>query len=163
MADSKRVLGELSRGPWEVPAGMIRIAVNSPDDSIRQAWSRWVYEGSDVYLGTDVAAAPVTPSAAEGAGMVRIEGGTLRVERPKISPLCGRAVEIEPFLLDECEVSVGQYRAFLRAHPEVASPPAWELPEAAAMGDDLPASGMTWEAPAAYASWAGKRLPTHAE
>lgn len=96
------------------------------------------------------------------AGMVLLPGGELRLpaEAPP-SGLAGQSVTVAPFWLDRCEVTCGQYRAFLTAtgHPE---PPLWQQLR---IGDHdrLPVVLVRWSDAVAYAEWAGKRLPTYAE
>ncbi len=84
--------------------------------------------------------------------------------------------EIPSFYLDEHEVSVGQYLAFVRASTGYASASSWpegSSPDSsrrqalerdlAAASADLPVSDLSWEEAAAYARWVGKRLPSLVE
>ena len=102
------------------------------------------------------------PEADPGTeGMILIPGGTFirggpggdNDEQP------AREVSVETFFMDAHEVTVGQYRIFLAAtgYP----PPAFWHPDLDRSDD--PVVGVTWFDAAAYASWAGKRLPTEAE
>jgi serine/threonine protein kinase/formylglycine-generating enzyme required for sulfatase activity len=96
------------------------------------------------------------------AGMRFIPGGELHLpaDGPP-SALAGRVVVVPPFLLDECEVTVAEYRAFLAA-TGTEPPPLWDRirsPE----HDRLPVVGVPWTDAVAYAEWAGKRLPSYAE
>ena len=102
-------------------------------------------------------------------GMARIPGGTFRMgsdaeDLRRQFPNAGRGllsmlmaetpaheVTVRPFLLDRCEVTNARFRRFRREH---------EFPAGAA---HLPAASITWHDAAAYAAWAGKRLPTEAE
>ncbi len=83
---------------------------------------------------------------------------------------------IADYYLDAREVSVGQLAAFLEAPQGYADPAHWPVGAApseerraalaaalAARAADLPATGVRWEEAAAYAHWAGKRLPTWVE
>jgi formylglycine-generating enzyme required for sulfatase activity len=83
-----------------------------------------------------------------------------------------RRVSLEPFALDRREVTNRQYAAFVDAQPATARrellPRGWTL-----AGDgqarylegrgDHPVVYVDWDQAAAYATWAGKRLPTEDE
>jgi formylglycine-generating enzyme required for sulfatase activity len=64
--------------------------------------------------------------------------------------------------MDQFEVTVARYAAFLKATGNVNPPEEWETidPEKNA---DLPVVGVDWQDAASYCRWAGKRLPTEAE
>lgn len=92
--------------------------------------------------------------------MVLIPGATFITPGPAALGFGERAVTVSPFYMDRTEVSNAQYREFVTAtrHPE---PYYWRLgfkPDATQ--DDLPVVGVSWQDAAAYAAWAGKRLPT---
>ena len=94
------------------------------------------------------------------AGMIRIDGGPFVFGTGEAQTLYyrRRSEELDPFLIDEREVSNGEYRAYLRdaGRPE---PEFWQDVKHAKW-DELPVVGVTWEDARAYAEWAGKRLPT---
>ena len=84
--------------------------------------------------------------------------------------------DLRDFYLDEREVSVGQYTAFLEAPNGYAHSDHW--PEGARFDEqrrrallnelrtrdaDEPVTGVSWDEAAAYAHWVGKRLPTWVE
>lgn len=83
---------------------------------------------------------------------------------------------IEDYYLDEREVSVRQYLAFVRDPAGYADASRWpgdhrpdaarraELVERLSAADgDEPVTGVSWAEAAAYAAWVGKRLPTWVE
>ena len=98
------------------------------------------------------------------ARMVRIDAATLRLQdEHSPCPHNGQAMPVATFWMDEAEVSVAEYRAFLRAtgHPRHAF---WQwLGEPPTQYEDYPVPYASWLDARAYAEWAGKRLPTHAE
>jgi formylglycine-generating enzyme required for sulfatase activity len=81
-------------------------------------------------------------------------------------------VAVPDFYLDETEVTVEQYRGFLRASDGYAAVGNWHgaappaerrlelLERLASVDGELPVTGVTLEEARAYATWVGKRLPT---
>ncbi len=69
---------------------------------------------------------------------------------------------VAAFRIDRTEVTNGQYRAFVRATGRDEWPGAFEPGEGDAW-DRLPVVGVSVTDAAAYAEWAGKRLPTEWE
>jgi serine/threonine protein kinase len=95
---------------------------------------------------------------------------------PKSWQVSYPAGAIVDFYLDEHEVTCGQYVEFLSAadgwsevrHWPSPSAPSSEraaalLQELRMRSPDLPVVGVSWEEAAAYAAWAGKRLPSLVE
>jgi hypothetical protein len=85
------------------------------------------------------------------------------------------AGEIGDYYLDEREVSAAQYLDFVRDPGGYASPAHWSggRPDAARRAEleatlgeldgERPVANVTWHEAAAYARWAGKRLPSWVE
>ena len=79
------------------------------------------------------------------------------------------------FYLDENEVTVAQYLAFVEAPDGYPVAEHWSVTTPAearrrgladrleSVPGDLPVTGIDWHEATAYARWAGKRLPTHLE
>ena len=94
-------------------------------------------------------------------GMARIDGGmflmgsnAVREESPEFEAV------VKPFYIDRTPVTVAQYREYMEA-TGAAKPKFWDDPHF--NGDDQPVVGVSWHEAHAYATWAGKRLPTEAQ
>jgi formylglycine-generating enzyme required for sulfatase activity len=110
---------------------------------------------------------PPTDVAAKGlpGEMILIPGGDFEMGSDGDGDHApGHAVAIEPFYLDGFEVTNAEYHAFCldtgRGLPEF-----WGMDEFRSGPEhpDHPVVGVSWYDAAAYAEWAGKRLPTEAE
>jgi len=67
-------------------------------------------------------------------------------------------VYLDGFWMDKTEVTVARYRRFCQATGrQMPGAPPW------GWQDNHPVVNVTWHDAAAYAAWAGKRLPTEAE
>jgi len=113
------------------------------------------------------AAAPVEPSQepVSGAEEVLIPAGDLRMGSEvsnETQPI--HEVSIDAFYLETHEVTNAQYFAFCQATGR-GLPAFWDKREfrSGPSFPDHPVVGVSWYAAAAYAKWAGKRLPTEAE
>ena len=98
----------------------------------------------------------------DGAEMVWIAGGTFEMgsndgeadEKPV------HTVTVDGFYMDIHEVTVGQYKRFIK---ETGRPDLPDYVSKYAPTDQHPVAGVTWRDAMAYAEWSGKRLPTEAE
>lgn len=97
------------------------------------------------------------------AGMILVPAGSFimgsdefDVEAPR------RTVELPAFWIDRYPVTCADYRAFVRATAHRA-PPDWPGGEPPDGRLDHPVERVTWPDAVAYATWAGKRLPSEAE
>jgi formylglycine-generating enzyme required for sulfatase activity len=102
---------------------------------------------------------PVT-TGKDGAPSVLIPAGTFTLGDDEQSPL--REVRLDAFYLDQYEVTVARYAAFLQATGGVSLPDEWDAVDVPTHAQ-LPVVGVGWQEAAAYCRWAGRRLPTEAE
>ncbi|NQT52771.1 SUMF1/EgtB/PvdO family nonheme iron enzyme [bacterium] len=100
--------------------------------------------------------------------------GTSKAEAKRLAKLYGvhptlflteapqREVKLKAFLIDRCPVTHAQYKKFMDASGH-RPPFNWGGRSLPAGKADHPVTGLVWHAAAAYAEWAGLRLPTEAE
>ncbi len=104
---------------------------------------------------------PVYPIADPTAGMVLVPEGILHLEADgPPSGLAGTPTRVPAFYLDRCEVSVGEYRQYLRSTGRSAP---YGFDQLGPEMDRRPVAFVTSDQALAYAEWAGKRLPSLAE
>lgn len=98
-----------------------------------------------------------------GADMVLIPAGEFEMGShdgaPDEQPV--HTVRLSGFYIDKYEVTVGQYRQFVRATG--AAFPDWAEVTRYAETDRHPIVNVSWYDAMAYAKWAGKTLPTEAQ
>ena len=82
--------------------------------------------------------------------MVRIEGGTYTMGESR------RQVTVASFLVDETEVTVGQYAVCVKGG-------GCRPPQQAGTNMDHPVTEVSWDEAVAYCEWAKARLPTEEE
>jgi len=74
---------------------------------------------------------------------------------------------IEPFWMDATEVTVGQFKKFLKLSgykdEDPDNPIDWNDVVKHSPGDEYPMIYVNWRDATAYAKWSGKRLPTEEE
>jgi formylglycine-generating enzyme required for sulfatase activity/serine/threonine protein kinase len=103
---------------------------------------------------------PVPPN-----GMAYIPGGDFimgRDDGKEVSEKPAHKVTVEPFFMDVYETTNEEYAEFVKATGR-KPPQNWKggnYPDGQAK---FPVVGVNWEDAAAYADWAGKRLPTEEE
>jgi len=111
-----------------------------------------------------VVEAPVTPKPVTGTSgstgeMILIPAGEFAMGSNDFDdekPI--HTVYLNAYYIDKYEVTVGQFRKFCNATGKsMPDQPSWN------QGDNYPVVNVTWVEASAYASWAGKRLPSEAE
>ena len=148
-----------------------------------------VTAGTGVLLHAGTSARRDHSSPTPPAGMVFVPGGATRIGSsegtPDEEPVFRASVK--PFFMDVAPVTVAQFRSFVEATGHITSAEqmgdaavldaatgAWQLaagaswqhplgPAGPAAPDDHPVTQVSWHDAAAYAEWAGKRLPTEIE
>ena len=103
----------------------------------------------------------------DGAKMVLIPEGSFQMGDALKEPeefmapsLPTHKVSLNAFYMDIYEVTLGQYKRFLKA---TEHPPLPDWVEKITPDDNYPVIGVSWFDAQAYAEWTGKRLPSEAE
>lgn len=95
--------------------------------------------------------------------MIRVEGGRYNLAYGNSQlPWHKNEIEVQPFLIDRCEVTNREYKQFVDA-TGAAPPIAWRYASNLSEIDDKPVVGLRVDEAMAYARWVGKRLPTALE
>ncbi len=105
--------------------------------------------------------APLIENERDGSVLVLIPGGTFEMgpaQHGDRSP--AHAVRLPAFYLCLCLVSRRQFRVWLQAAGGSVAAGEYGV---TAGEEEFPATGVSWFEAAAYAAWAGGRLPTEAE
>ena len=89
-------------------------------------------------------------------------GKTALGDELKFDELPVHEVTLDEFYIDIYEVTVGQFKQFVNQSGYNYSG-KWDKVEKSLPGDEYPMSSVNWNDAVAYATWAGKRLPTEAE
>ena len=110
-------------------------------------------EGTNVTSKSTPASMVLIPAGKFRMGSSRIEG--YEASKPIHS------VHLDAFYMDTHEVTVGEYRRFIKESGHKAPP--WDAISKISETDRHPIVGVNWYDAMAYAKWAGKRLPTEAE
>lgn len=100
------------------------------------------------------------------SNMVLIPGGTYDMGRvdgkPEYDNTPAHVVSIDSFYMDKYEVTVGQFKQFIQETDYDFDWSFW-IKYIVSPTDNHPMVHVNWNDANAYATWAGKRLPTEAE
>ncbi|CAN5408178.1 formylglycine-generating enzyme family protein [soil metagenome] len=156
--------------------------------SIRHFYTLFVGLLLIVFLADCGGPAKVEPKISGPTGMILINGGRFEMGTSDGMPFEGpvHTVEVDPFFIDEHEVTVAQFNEFVRStgYKTDAEKFGWsgvfdfgtrewtrvdganwrhpEGPKSMAQPNE-PVCQISWNDANEYAKWAGKRLPTEAE
>lgn len=95
--------------------------------------------------------------------MILVEGGRYNLAYGNSQlPWHKNDIDVQPFLIDRCEVTNREYKRFMKA-TGAAAPVSWRYVLDLSEIDDKPVVGLRIDEAMAYARWVGKRLPTALE
>ena len=100
-----------------------------------------------------------------GAKMALISAGSFRMgdHLDGMSNAPVHTVQLDAFYMDLNEVTVGQFKKFVQQNGSKYPEQLWNEVAKYSPSDEYPMVYVNWYDAAAYAKWAGKRLPTEAE
>jgi serine/threonine protein kinase len=152
--------------PIPLEMGMYRVVVRRPDGAFFERTIDVPATAGAIALDFSHYAT----LAVDHAGMLQVPGGTLPPD--PVNDARPQAVVIDPFWIDETEVTIGAYREYLAASGKSA-PALWrkvdaarkllESPPTDPQIETLPMGGVTLEEARAFAEFRGKRLLIAAE
>lgn len=104
------------------------------------------------------------PPKPKHTGMVQVGGGQFQMgsNEGDTDAQPAHMVQVRNFYLDIYEVTCRDYKKFID-EKNWQPPPTWKDGNYPPGTDLHPVTGVSWEDAAAYAQWAGKRLPTEEE
>jgi sulfatase modifying factor 1 len=82
--------------------------------------------------------------------------------RPALDDRPVKLIHVDPFYMDQTEVTNERYAAFIKARRHRA-PYHWVKGQVAPGKEKHPVTNVSWDDAVAYCAWEGKRLPTEAE
>jgi serine/threonine protein kinase len=152
--------------PIPLEMGMYRVVVRRPDGAFFERTIDVPATAGAIALDLSHYAT----LAVDHSGMLSVPGGTL--PRDPADQWRQVSVRIDPFWIDETEVTIGAYRAYLKAS-RADLPKLWKDVDAAtkllesspsdARIESLPMGGVTLHEARSFAAFHGKRLLTEAE
>lgn len=154
----REVIGALPIADLHMPEGFVRLTIETDGEPPR-SFTRRLRDGVE----TTIRAGDIKWGSDPFERMIRFDAGEMIADEYPPVPFAGKPVEMEAFWLDEAEVSVRDYKAYLSANPDVEPPYVLSTLPADGSLDDHPMVHVSWSEARAYAEWRGKRLPSQAE